>query len=108
MTRTCAGLLAFVLCAAVPAAAQTVMTFSSQPPPQGQTPNNGAPPPPRTATLRGHVFAADSGQPLRKAQVRATATDIRETRLATTDAEGRYELTDVRPGRYTISASKGS
>ena len=42
--------------------------------------------PPGTATLRGHVFAADTGQPLRKAQVRIIAGEIRENRMATTDA----------------------
>src|SRR5712675_2110605 len=57
--------------------------------------NNTAPPAPGTATLRGHVFAADSGQPLRKAQVRIFAGEIRENRMATTDAEGRYEFKEV-------------
>ncbi|HZP49494.1 MAG TPA: carboxypeptidase-like regulatory domain-containing protein [Vicinamibacterales bacterium] len=65
-------------------------------------------PPEGTATIRGHVFAGDTGQPLRKAQVRIFAGEIRENRLATTDANGAYEFTGVRPGRYTISASKGS
>ncbi len=63
---------------------------------------------PGTATMRGHVFAADGGQPLRKAQVRIFANDIRENRMATTDENGAYEFKDVRAGRYTISASKGS
>ena len=116
MTRTCAGLLSSLLICAAPAAAQTVATITTvqpgtalqQPGQPGQPANNNAQPAPGTATLRGHVFAGDSGQPLRKAQVRATAPDIRETRLATTDAEGRYELKEVRAGRYTISASKGS
>jgi hypothetical protein len=58
--------------------------------------------------MRGHVFAADSGQPLRKAQVRIFAGEIRENRMATTDENGAYEFRDVRAGRYTISASKGS
>jgi protocatechuate 3,4-dioxygenase beta subunit len=70
--------------------------------------DNSAAPPPGTATLRGHVFAADTGLPLRKAQVRFTAPEIRESRMATTDAEGRFEFKEVRAGRYTISASKGS
>ena len=75
----------------------------------GQPPNNNnAPPPPGTATLRGHVLAADTGLPLRKAQVRIMAGDIRENRLATTDADGKFEFKEVRAGRYTISASKGS
>jgi protocatechuate 3,4-dioxygenase beta subunit len=70
--------------------------------------NNNTPPAPGTATLRGHVTAADSGQPLRKAQVRIFASDIRENRLATTDADGRYEFKEVRAGRYTVSVNKGS
>jgi hypothetical protein len=54
------------------------------------------------------VFAADSGQPLRKAQVRIFASEIRENRLATTDVDGKFEFKEVRAGRYTISVSKGS
>jgi len=70
--------------------------------------NNNAPPTVGTATLRGHVLAADSGLPLRKAQVRIFAPEIRENRMATTDADGRFEFKEVRAGRYTISVSKGS
>ena len=70
--------------------------------------NGNAPAPPGTAVLRGHVFAADTGLPLRKAQVRIVAGDLRENRLATKDTEGRYEFKEVRAGRYTISANKGS
>jgi len=65
-------------------------------------------PPPGTATLRGHVVAADTGQPIRKAQVRIFAPEIRENRLATTDESGGYEFKEVRAGRYTINATKGS
>jgi Carboxypeptidase regulatory-like domain len=71
----------------------------TQPPPPG---------PPGTAILRGHVFAADSGQPLRKAQVRIFASEIRENRTTTTDESGVYEFKELRAGRYTVSASKGS
>jgi len=63
---------------------------------------------PGTATLRGHVLAADTGRPLRKAQVRILAGEIRENRLATTDDDGRYEFKEVKAGRYTITATKGS
>src|SRR5437867_5256590 len=59
-----------------------------------------------TATLRGHVIGGDTGQPLRRALVRIVATQ--ENRVATTDAEGRYEFRNVKPGRYTISASRNS
>ena len=63
---------------------------------------------PGTATLRGHVLAADTGRPLRKAQVRIFAGEIRENRVATTDDNGRYEFKEVKAGRYTINATKGS
>lgn len=70
--------------------------------------------PPGTATLRGRVLAADTGQPLRKAQVRINSTGPNavglppENRLASTDADGRYQFTQLRAGRYTLMAQKGS
>src|SRR5437868_1717828 len=115
MKRTLAAWLSALFVAAAPASAQAPITFSTQAPGMptpsgqpGQPANPNAPPAPGTSTLRGHVFAADTGQPLRKAQVRIMAMEIRENRLATTDAEGRYEFKEVRAGRYNVSASKGS
>jgi carboxypeptidase family protein len=61
-----------------------------------------------TARIRGHVFAADTGQPLRKAQVRAISPELRENRMATTDADGAYEIKELPAGRYTLTSSKGS
>ena len=63
---------------------------------------------PGTATLRGRVFGADTGQPLRKAQVRITSGELRENRLTTTDVSGRYEFRELPAGRYNLNASKGS
>ncbi len=69
---------------------------------------------PGPATLRGRVVAADSGQPLRKAQVRIMSTvgpgtgQFPENRLATTDGSGRYEFKELPSGRYTLTATKGS
>src|SRR5438067_1082426 len=63
---------------------------------------------PGSATVRGHVLAADTGQPLRKAQVRIVAADIRENRVITTDNDGRYEFKEVKAARYTIVATKSS
>ena len=73
-----------------------------------QAPPPATPTPPGTAILRGHVFAADTGQPLRKAQVRIFANEIRENRTTTTDESGVFEFKELRAGRYTVSASKGS
>jgi hypothetical protein len=75
--------------------------------PDPRTSSNAAPPP-GTSTLRGHVFAADTGLPLRKAQVRIISPEQRENRLATTDVQGAYEFKELRAGRYNIQASKGS
>src|SRR5215467_11542224 len=83
-----------------------LLALAQFPQPPGQ--QQAAAPTPGTATIRGHVFAADSGQPLRKAQVRIVANEIRENRMTTTDVNGGYEFTEVRAGRYTVTASKGS
>jgi protocatechuate 3,4-dioxygenase beta subunit len=72
-----------------------------------QPAQTAAPPAPRgTSTLRGHVFGADNGRPLRKAQVRISADDINNNRATMTDENGAYEFRELRAGRYTISASK--
>jgi hypothetical protein len=113
MNRVCAYLVAFLLVPAL-APAQTVFTTQlpggapGMPPPQAPPRDNAQPAKAGTATLRGHVVAADSGQPLRKAQVRVVAGDIRENRMTTTDADGRYEFKELPAGRYTVMASKGS
>jgi protocatechuate 3,4-dioxygenase beta subunit len=129
MRRLTIGVVCAIACAlgAAPVATQTIFT-TQQPPgfptqvpaPGGRMgqPNAAADQPPGTATLRGRVFAADTGQALRKAQVRilqqmeAPAAGpvilARENRLATTDAQGVYEFKELRAGRYMITASKGS
>lgn len=80
----------------------------------GQAPPRDTRPPNQSsdATIRGRVIAADTGRPLRSAVVRATAPNPRggalEGRVVTTDAEGRYELTELAAGRYSLSAAKGT
>ncbi|MEO7134723.1 MAG: carboxypeptidase-like regulatory domain-containing protein, partial [Vicinamibacterales bacterium] len=60
-----------------------------------------------TAILRGQVIAADNGTPIRRAQVRVASLEARESRVAATDAQGRFEIKELPAGRYTMSASKG-
>jgi len=60
-----------------------------------------------TSILRGQIVAADSGSPIRRAQVRVTSPDAREGRVATTDQQGRFEFKELPAGRYTMTASKG-
>jgi hypothetical protein len=56
--------------------------------------------------VRGTVVAADTGSPLRRAQVRLNATDQRDTRVTASDASGGFEFRDLPAGRYQLSASK--
>jgi hypothetical protein len=59
-----------------------------------------------TAVIRGRIVAADTGSPIRKVQVRAMAPELRESRMASTDAQGRFELKDLPAGRWDVSATK--
>jgi protocatechuate 3,4-dioxygenase beta subunit len=103
MTRTCACLVGLLL------ASVSSAQPPQQPPPFPTPPrDNAQATQPGTATLRGHVVSADTGQPLRKAQVRIFSPELRENRLATADGDGRYEFKEVKPGRYNVTASKGS
>jgi hypothetical protein len=124
MVRAGVGLVAAFLATSA-AAAQPVVTVTADGAGQQVIVNGGPagqlPPPmpggmpPRdgsvrtgTARIRGRVLAADTGAPLRKAQVRAMSPESRENRLATTDAQGAYEFRDLPAGRYTLVANKGS
>jgi len=86
-----------------PAVAPQVPGFPtpSQAPARDNQPKTG------TARIRGHVFAAD-GAPLRRAQVRLFAPELRDQRVTTTDERGAYEFKDLPAGRFNVSASKGS
>lgn len=59
-----------------------------------------------TAVIRGQIVAADTGAPIRRAQVRISSPEARESRVAATDAQGRFEVKQLPAGRYTINASK--
>src|SRR5262245_36236671 len=59
-----------------------------------------------TSIMRGQIVAADNGAPIRRAQVRVTSPDAREGRIATTDAQGRFEIKELPAGRYSLTASK--
>jgi carboxypeptidase family protein len=107
MSRVFSGLVAILLWSSI-VSAQVPQGLQSAPglpfpqaPPRDATKTG-------TALIRGHVFEAGSGRPLRKAQVRVFAPELRENRLATTDANGAYEIKDLVAGRYQLNASKGS
>ena len=58
-----------------------------------------------TSVIRGSVVASDNGSPIRRAQVRISGQGV-PSRLATTDAQGRFEIKELPAGRYTVSAQK--
>jgi hypothetical protein len=59
-----------------------------------------------TGVIRGRVTAQDTGAPVRRAQVRGTSAGAGIGRLATTDADGRFELRDLPAGQWSLQASK--
>jgi protocatechuate 3,4-dioxygenase beta subunit len=50
--------------------------------------------------------AAQSGLPLRRAQVMVVASDSTMRRVTTTDGEGRYEFIELPAGRFSVTATK--
>ena len=109
MTRPLLAAVAFLV--ATPALSQqtftTVQTPGTQTPPQAPARDNQQQKT-GTARIRGHVYAADSGAPLRRAQVRLFAPELRDQRVTATDERGAYEFKDLPAGRFNINASKGS
>lgn len=82
------------------AAVLVFLAFFSTPAAAGQS----AP----TGIIRGVVTAGDTGRPLRGVEVRIQggALPLFEARFGRTDEQGRYEVTGLAPGRYTLSATK--
>jgi len=82
----------------------TVVT--AQLPPRDQP----ASPPAGKGVIRGRVVRADTGEPLRRVQVRMIEWSSRDgsgPAATMTDADGRYELTQLPAGQYQLRASRG-
>jgi hypothetical protein len=60
---------------------------------------------PLTASIRGRITTADTGAPIRGAEVRLSM-DGRFSRLVTTNGEGRYELRNLPAGAYKLTVSR--
>ena len=95
----------------------TFVSAQPGPPPPAGPPGLQWPPgaPPRdratvatgTAVIRGRVLAADTGRPLRRARITASAPELGgEQRSTSTGMDGRYELTELPAGRYTIRVTR--
>ena len=68
-------------------------------------PNATTAPATGTGRVRGRVVQAGGSTPIRLAQVTLTG-DQNVRRMVTTDADGRYEFTDLPAGMFTVSAAK--
>lgn len=58
-----------------------------------------------TGRIRGRIVAADSGVPVRRAQVRITGNEL-AMKTSLSDGDGRYEFRDLPAGRFTLTAQK--
>jgi hypothetical protein len=72
----------------------------------GVPPRDNPQAPTGTAKLGGRVIAADTGTPIRRAQININSRDAQFNRSVTTDTEGRYELAALPPGRYRLFVNK--
>ncbi len=59
-----------------------------------------------TAVIRGRVVTADTGRPLRRAQIRLSAPELPQGRTASTNAKGVFVIRDLPAGRYTINVTR--
>ena len=103
--------LAAVLCVATTAVAQQPQPgpFGRGQGPRGRfggPPRDNAPAAKGSARISGRVISAETGAPIRRAQVRVTSRDARTSRDAATDVNGRFEILSLPAGRYTLHVSK--
>src|SRR5919106_1844710 len=63
-----------------------------------------------SGTIRGQVVDATSGAPIRRADITAYGGELRGGRppSAMSDDDGRFELSGLPPGKYTLAVSKSS
>jgi hypothetical protein len=73
---------------------------AAQEPARDRDPDRG------TGIIQGRVVAADTGLPLRRVQIRASASGVPLARFAATDGEGRFELRNLAAGQWSLTATR--
>jgi hypothetical protein len=94
-----------VVAAAVAPAAQTPGSSPQRPARDTPAQLQDAPAVPE-GRISGRVVAADTGRPLKRARVFATAAELPQGRGVLTDDNGAFELTDLPAGRYSVTANR--
>ena len=103
--KTAIVALSLALVARAPASAFAQAPASvSVAPPRDRAPSSAQT---GSAVIRGRIVGADTGKPLRRVKVRLSGAELgRDERMVSTDADGRYEITDLPAGRFTLSAER--
>ena len=83
-----------------------IQTMPQRPAPLGSPARDARPTVTGTSIIRGRIFAADSSKPLRRARISVSAAALGEPRTTSTNVDGKYEVRDLPPGRYTIAVSR--
>ena len=103
MPRLLAILAACTIVAAASAAGQNTNSQTPQTPPRDARPPAAT----GTAVIKGRVFAADTGRPLRRARISVSAPELgSQPRQTSTNADGRYEIKELPAGRYTLTVNR--
>jgi protocatechuate 3,4-dioxygenase beta subunit len=96
----------FVLALSVGAARAQVPPPPPPPPPPILAPARDTPLKTGTASIRGRVVADGTNAPMSRVEVRLATPDSPTGKVAETDANGRYELTGLPAGKFTLAAAK--
>src|SRR5581483_5187133 len=107
--RTLLLLLAFVPAAAAAQGTQIMQGVGAAPggqlPPRDSRPAASTAAPVGTASIRGRVFAAETGKPLRRARVHIGGGGL-DGQDTSTDADGRYEIDNLPAGQYILNVTR--
>ena len=72
----------------------------------GLPPRDTVQPATGTAKIARRVVSAETGAPIRRAQIRISSPDARINRDVTTDSDGRFEFLTLPAGRYRLYVTK--
>jgi carboxypeptidase family protein len=70
-------------------------------------PRDAAPAGKSTAAIIGRVTNLEGGGPLRRVVIRITSPALSSPRTVSTNSDGRYEIRDLPPGEYSLTAERG-